>query len=278
MSKRLKNILDATEMIFADESFNVKNNKELLADMPDYEEYIQKSEEIRQRSFDVDVEMLPCWQYALLTRDQEQHLLRKYNYLKSLARTNALQGKIRAAEQFLHLSKEVKEMFALANMRLAVNAIKKIFTQYHEDLLSEAYACILKSVDYFDWRRGVKFSTYTMWAINRNLWRSNKELQKTALAPLPDYDFTARDPGYSKERQSEINKQTVKIVLAKLKDARQRKVLEMRFGIGCNPHTLEEIGKKFKVTKERIRQIEASALMKLHKLAIKKEVVMEELV
>lgn len=45
---------------------------------------------------------------------------------------------------------------------------------------------------------------------------------------------------------------------------RESKVLRMRFGIGMNTdHTLEEVGKQFDVTRERIRQIEAKALRKL---------------
>ena len=46
--------------------------------------------------------------------------------------------------------------------------------------------------------------------------------------------------------------------------SREAKVLRMRFGIGMNTdHTLEEVGKQFDVTRERIRQIEAKALRKL---------------
>ncbi|MBL6785663.1 MAG: RNA polymerase sigma factor RpoD [Rickettsiales bacterium] len=45
---------------------------------------------------------------------------------------------------------------------------------------------------------------------------------------------------------------------------REERVLRMRFGIGMNTdHTLEEVGKQFSVTRERIRQIEAKALKKL---------------
>ena len=52
-------------------------------------------------------------------------------------------------------------------------------------------------------------------------------------------------------------------VLASL-TAREAKVLRMRFGIDMNTdHTLEEVGKQFDVTRERIRQIEAKALRKL---------------
>ena len=52
-------------------------------------------------------------------------------------------------------------------------------------------------------------------------------------------------------------------VLASL-TPREERILRMRFGIGMNTdHTLEEVGKQFSVTRERIRQIEAKALRKL---------------
>ena len=58
-------------------------------------------------------------------------------------------------------------------------------------------------------------------------------------------------------------KEATKDVLSGL-TAREAKVLRMRFGIGMNTdHTLEEVGKQFDVTRERIRQIEAKALRKL---------------
>ncbi len=58
-------------------------------------------------------------------------------------------------------------------------------------------------------------------------------------------------------------KESVREVLAGL-TPREAKVLRMRFGIDMNTdHTLEEVGKQFDVTRERIRQIEAKALRKL---------------
>ncbi len=49
---------------------------------------------------------------------------------------------------------------------------------------------------------------------------------------------------------------------------REQHILRMRFGIGgAAEHTLEEIGKEFGVTRERIRQIEAKALEKLRQPA-----------
>ena len=58
-------------------------------------------------------------------------------------------------------------------------------------------------------------------------------------------------------------REATKDVLGSL-TAREAKVLRMRFGIDMNTdHTLEEVGKQFDVTRERIRQIEAKALRKL---------------
>ncbi|GAI38360.1 unnamed protein product [marine sediment metagenome] len=46
--------------------------------------------------------------------------------------------------------------------------------------------------------------------------------------------------------------------------SREANILRMRFGLGAgNEHTLEEVGQQFKVTRERIRQIEEKALRKL---------------
>ena len=62
---------------------------------------------------------------------------------------------------------------------------------------------------------------------------------------------------------SEGLKETTHAVLTGL-TPREAKVLRMRFGIDMNTdHTLEEVGKQFDVTRERIRQIEAKALRKL---------------
>jgi RNA polymerase primary sigma factor len=62
--------------------------------------------------------------------------------------------------------------------------------------------------------------------------------------------------------QSNLRETTTR-VLASL-TPREERVLRLRFGIGMNTdHTLEEVGKQFSVTRERIRQIEAKALRKL---------------
>ena len=76
---------------------------------------------------------------------------------------------------------------------------------------------------------------------------------------LPDESILEPGDAASKE----LLREQIRDVLAHLTD-REREVLEMRFGLDDGKdHTLEEVGKRFGVTRERIRQIEAKALRKL---------------
>ena len=78
-------------------------------------------------------------------------------------------------------------------------------------------------------------------------------------------DFIKDESSLSPEEYAtnEILKEEIKNVLLTLQE-REQEVLELRFGlVDGTSHTLEEVGKKFNVTRERIRQIEAKAIRKL---------------
>ena len=61
----------------------------------------------------------------------------------------------------------------------------------------------------------------------------------------------------------QLNLESLNIVLNRLED-RERRILEMRYGLnGREPATLDEVGREFNVTRERIRQIETRAIQKL---------------
>lgn len=80
---------------------------------------------------------------------------------------------------------------------------------------------------------------------------------------LGDFIADTSQPSPIEAASKELLKENIEEVLASLSD-REAKVLKMRFGLeGKNPMTLEEVGKEFGVTRERIRQIEAKALRKL---------------
>ena len=80
-------------------------------------------------------------------------------------------------------------------------------------------------------------------------------------------DFVEDEERVSPEESAatQILKEQLASIIATLSD-REQKIIKMRFGIGGErPHTLEEVGAEFSVTRERIRQIEAKALSKLRK-------------
>ncbi len=80
-------------------------------------------------------------------------------------------------------------------------------------------------------------------------------------------DFVPDDEGTTPEESAttQLLREQVQLILSSLSD-REQKIIKMRFGLdnGKN-HTLEEVGREFAVTRERIRQIEAKALTKLRK-------------
>src|SRR6266550_176546 len=67
--------------------------------------------------------------------------------------------------------------------------------------------------------------------------------------------------------ETTLRKETLKRILAAL-SPRERRVLELRYGLdGQHPRTLDEVGRTFNVTRERVRQIENQSLKKLQALA-----------
>lgn len=104
-----------------------------------------------------------------------------------------------------------------------------------------------------------------------------REILKTAQEPvsletpigkeedshLGDFIEDKDSPAPPKIASNTLLKEQLNEVLSTL-TYREKRVLELRFGIATgHPHTLEEVGKEFGVTRERIRQIEAKALRKL---------------
>jgi len=80
-------------------------------------------------------------------------------------------------------------------------------------------------------------------------------------------DFVEDEERISPEDSAatQILKEKLAEIISTLSE-REQKIIKMRFGIGGErPHTLEEVGTEFSVTRERIRQIEAKALSKLRK-------------
>jgi RNA polymerase primary sigma factor len=87
--------------------------------------------------------------------------------------------------------------------------------------------------------------------------------EPVSLEILEDFIEDKESPSLPKIATHTLLKEQLEDVLKAL-TYREKRVLKLRFGIaGGHPHTLEEVGKEFGVTRKRIRQIEAKALRKL---------------
>lgn len=288
--ERLEKILDTPLRVFYHESFdNPRKRKEILADLPGLEKFEADNEKIgKNRSDKIAPEMRPCYEAALLTPEQEQHLFRKMNYYKYKAKkllgvnpNRVGEGRVKKIEDFLAQAKQIRNDIARSNFRLATQILKLQITFYREHsltdaLLSDAYFDVLKAVDYFNWTLGNRFSTYATWVVKKNFFRDSK--QKIQQAERFGYldeenaqELESRNSGYAEERQYEVQKNIVQKLLNLLADdrgernntdrVRQVFVLENYFGVnGRERHTLEGISEKIGVTKERVRQLKEKGL------------------
>ena len=85
---------------------------------------------------------------------------------------------------------------------------------------------------------------------------------------LSDFIEDIKNPSPSHVAGVQLLRDYIKEAIKDL-SPREQKILEMRFGLGDGvTHTLEEVGKEFDVTRERIRQIEAKSLEKIQSMDI----------
>jgi RNA polymerase primary sigma factor len=224
-----------------------------------------------------------------------------------------------------------REELVKGHLRLVV-AIAKKYRRFSSldllDLIQEGNMGLMHAVEKFNYRHGVKVSTYAVWWIRQSIARAIADQSRTIRIPVHMTEIAAkvlREKRKLYQRRgrealpAEIAarvgvpvarvEQVLSVVqeptsldmpvgedgdatlgdLVKAPDAidphaaaeasalsdvvnealaeltpREQRILQMRFGLGGDgDHTLEEVGKVFGVTRERIRQIEAKALEKL---------------
>lgn len=88
------------------------------------------------------------------------------------------------------------------------------------------------------------------------------------LDVLPDKSMPATDAPLSME-SLRIDLEDVMKILA----PREREILKLAYGIGCQEKTLEEIGLEFHLTRERVRQLKEKAIRKMSRPAVKKRLI-----
>jgi RNA polymerase sigma factor (sigma-70 family) len=264
---------------------------EILAPMPDADEYEAKRREMRVPR-DVPPELAPLYEVPLLNKAQEQHLFRKMNFLKYKATQlrrhlckDALSdevdpGRVRIQdlkhiEDLQAQANEVKDLLINANMRLVVSIAKRHAAQSDNfwELLSDGNMSLIRAVEKFDFSRGFKFSTYASWAIMKNFARSipdekhRRERYVTGHEELFEMAPDTRTDEQEILASAEHKTQQVNRLLEYL-DPRERQIIRMRAGLdGGKGMTLEEIGDKIGITKERVRQLNVRIMKKLRDIA-----------
>jgi RNA polymerase sigma factor (sigma-70 family) len=220
----------------------------------------------------------------LLTREQEAYYFRKMNYLKfkaarlrdKLDKTRPLVRGMDQIEELLDKAVEIKNFLIRSNLRLVVSIAKRHIkpTSNFFEMVSDGNMSLIRAIEKFDYTKGNKFSTYATWAIMKNFARSIPaehsllERFRTGKDEVFQHSTETRGDQFREELVNQRQRQMIMGILDQLDD-REKDIIMFRYGLsqGAEPQTLEQVGTRLGVTKERIRQLEARALRKLRKIA-----------
>ena len=224
------------------------------------------------------------YKVPLLNKPQEQYYFRKMNYHRF--RASELQASLNAGkanartarrmEEFLHEANRVKNLLTRSNLRLVVSIAKRHLkpgVNFFE-LVSDGNMSLIRAIEKFDYARGNKFSTYASWAIMKNYARSvpaehtRLDRFRTGYEEVFYDSQDARGNAFADELVNKAQRAAIMEILEEL-NGRERRVISYRFGLakGTEPETLEQVGNRLGVTKERVRQIEVRTLEKLRRIA-----------
>lgn len=221
----------------------------------------------------------------LLTREEEQYWFRKMNYLKFRAaklrdQIDPKRPKTKQMDQledYLTRAMEVKNFLIRSNLRLVVSIAKRHITPTSNffEMVSDGNMSLIRAIEKFDYTKGNKFSTYATWAIMKNFARSIPQEHKvldryrTGNEEVFQQSSDKRANPFEEELNNQKQHQVIMSILDQL-DERERDIILHRYGLvrGTEPQTLEQIGRRLGVTKERVRQIESRGLKKLQKMAL----------
>jgi len=168
---------------------------------------------------------------------------------------------------------DLRNRIAVCNVGLVYSAVRRFKGSNGDfpDLVSEGSLALLKAIDRFDWTRGYKFSTYAYRAIQRAVWRSNKD-HRRYNSVFPAHLYEEIEDDFTERRRQEACQYLVEEIKGLINDDSvelsdtERLVIERRFALGNEkdaPKTFLAIGKSLGLCKERIRQIQNNALEKI---------------
>jgi len=173
------------------------------------------------------------------------------------------------------LRSELRNRIASANLGLVYDLYKKnrLCHLDGDELLSEGMMALTRAIDTFDPNRGFRFSTYACSAIVRAFYRCSMDQARRHRFEPAYFDVKAERSHWSDTRRAEESglyaERLARILdedLAGLTGI-EKAVLRKRFPIGAanRNQTLSDIGAELNLSKERVRQLQNSALAKLRR-------------
>jgi RNA polymerase sigma factor (sigma-70 family) len=279
-------VREPIDYIYNPEFDDPAKEAEILADMPGLAEFEAKRAG-KTPPKDVPAHMAHLYEWPLLTKEQEQHVFRKMNFLKhklhlfqqSLDPAKARVADLMRIEELREGIKQCRDLLISCNQRLVYAQAKQKLAagESIDDLVSDGNMSLLRAVEKFDYGRGNKFSTYATWAIMKNFARSIPDAKTHKQRYMTGHDelFEAKADVRTDEQEvlaaADAARARVNRLLEHL-DARTREVIRMRTGLdGSEEMTLEQIGQHFGITKERVRQINVRGMKQLREWAAKEE-------
>ena len=202
-------------------------------------------------------------QYKSLSLDEEISLWKQYKYNNDI---------------------KARDKIIKSNLKFVASVAKKYQGRglSYSDLIAEGNYGLLRAINKFDYKKGYKTISYSVWWIKQAILEALKERNHLDGDELPN-DFEKQhmedDEIYEapiKNNFIEYEDDTTHIedlrdtinVLIKCLSEREFIIITNYYGIDKEPLTLEEIGVKLNLTKERIRQILEKSLCKLRTEAL----------
>jgi RNA polymerase sigma factor (sigma-70 family) len=214
-----------------------------------------------------------------LTRQQEYHLFRRMNCLKycsHLARRKKHPPAGNRPDVLAELRANVKEcrdVLVLCNLRLVLSVLKLKRRERvdFEQTFSDGYVHLLQAIDRFDYRRGIKFSTYAIWTINNNFSRADKRTRrKVVFLPFTHLPNTLVEHDFD-SHLDELERRSLLAELLSALDVRTRRIILRSEGVDCERRTYEDLSVAYKISRTSVYLIKAKGIKMLREKARRKQ-------
>ena len=210
---------------------------------------------------------------------------------------------VELAQRIRKGDQEALEKLTRANLRFVVSVAKQYQNQGLSlpDLINEGNLGLIKAAEKFDETRGFKFISYAVWWIRQSILQALAEQSRIVRLPLNQVGslnkinkaLTRFEQENERQPTNEELSEMIDVPKDKISDTlrvgsrhvsvdapfvegednslldvlpltdREREIVKSFFGIGCQEMTLEEIGERFGLTRERVRQIKEKAIRRL---------------